>query len=87
MYQAAPDVNQQTANEAIDIIQQHLYAAHVRRTKDLNEEQKVSLLRDLQHYFDNKGDKKYTPPEMSLWEKVACLYDRIFHGSRRAEIT
>lgn len=51
IYQSAPDVPQAIANKAIDMIERHLASNGVRRAKDLPEESKVRLLRELDSFF------------------------------------
>ncbi|MBI2844053.1 MAG: hypothetical protein HYX78_11695 [Armatimonadetes bacterium] len=57
LYPDAPDVPQGVANRGVRIIEKHLRLHRVERAKDLPEEAKVRLLRDLQAFFDSEMDE------------------------------
>ncbi|HOK55671.1 MAG TPA: hypothetical protein PLZ21_06540 [Armatimonadota bacterium] len=73
-----PDVPQGVANRGVRIIEKHLRMHKVDRVKDLPEEAKVRLLRDLRTFFDSEmgeGGKHGTGPGergfwSRLWEKI-----------------
>ena len=48
----APEVPQSTANRAVRIVEKHLRVHRVDRARDLPEEAKVRLLRDLRVLFE-----------------------------------
>lgn len=74
-----PDVPQNVANRGVRIIEKHLRMHKVDRAKDLPEEAKLRLLRDLKAFFEtelgeggNKGgsgskDKGFWA---NVWEKI-----------------
>ncbi|MEN6521651.1 MAG: hypothetical protein ABFD46_10950 [Armatimonadota bacterium] len=69
-----PDVPQGVANRGVRIIEKHLRMHRVDRAKDLPEEAKVRLLRDLRAFFDSemgegsKGGAKTT--EKGFWSRL-----------------
>jgi hypothetical protein len=71
-----PDVSQGVANRGVRIIERHLRLHKVDRAKDLPEEAKIRLLRDLQAFFDaesREGPKQGTRERgfwSKLWEKI-----------------
>jgi hypothetical protein len=73
----APDVPQGVANRGVRIIEKHLRMHKVDRVKDLPEEAKVRLLRDLRSFFDAemgqggaKGGASSHGFWADLWEKI-----------------
>jgi hypothetical protein len=58
LYADAPDVPQGVANRGVRIIERHLRLHKVERAKDLPEEAKVRLLRDLREFFDTEARSK-----------------------------
>lgn len=52
LFPEAPDVPQSVANRAVRIIEKHLRVHHVSRTRDLPEEAKIRLYRDLRFFFE-----------------------------------
>lgn len=80
LFPEAPDVPQNVANRAVRIIEKHLRLHRVTRARDLPEEAKVRLYRDLRFFFDSG----LQPPSMGgekrgfsvrgffsgLWEKI-----------------
>lgn len=54
LFPDAPDVPQGVANRGVRIIEKHLRMHKVDRAKDLPEEAKVRLLRDLRTFFESE---------------------------------
>jgi hypothetical protein len=54
LYPEAEDVPQGVANRAVRIIEKHLRQAQVDRARDLPEEARVRLFRDLRAFFDSE---------------------------------
>lgn len=54
IYQSVPDVPQAIANKAIDIVERHFTASGVRRAEELPEENKVRLMREIQHFLQSE---------------------------------
>jgi len=54
LFPDTPDVPQGVANRGVRIIEKHLRQHKVDRARDLPEEAKVRLLRDLQAFFDSE---------------------------------
>lgn len=72
----APDVPQGVANRGVRIIEKHLRLHKVDRAKDLPEEAKIRLLRDLRTFFDSElrnGGAK-SSRERGFWTR---LWERI----------
>ena len=78
IFPETPDVPQAVANRGVRIIEKHLRMHKVDRAKDLPEEAKIRLLRDLRTFFDaeqeggrkggaGSGDRGFWS---NLWEKV-----------------
>ena len=55
LFAEVPNVPQGVANRATRIVEKHLRLAHVDRARDLSEEAKVRLLRDLRFLFDSES--------------------------------
>ncbi len=80
LFPEAPDVPQSVANRAIKIIERHLRLHRVDRAKDLPEEAKVRLFRDLRFFFESGAQPPGAGPEggkfslrrflSGLWEKL-----------------
>ena len=80
LYPELPDVPQSVANRALRIIEKHLRIHHVNRARDLPEEARIRLHRDLRFFFESGSP----PPSMDsgrkgfsirgffsrLWEKI-----------------
>jgi len=80
LFPKAPDVCQSVANRAVRIIEKHLRVHRVGRTRDLPEEAKIRLHRDLRFFFE--GDP--TGPSASSNERgfsirrsLSRLWERI----------
>ena len=74
-----PDVSQSVANRAVRIVEKHLRTHHVSRTRDLPEEAKIRLYRDLRFFFEGDsqspsgGEKQRLSTRgflSRLWEKI-----------------
>lgn len=74
LFPDAPDVPQGVANRGVRIIEKHLRMHKVDRAKDLPEEAKVRLLRDLRVFFDSEmgeGSKRGAgPSERGFWGRL-----------------
>lgn len=79
LFPETPDVPQGVANRGVRIIEKHLRMHKVDRAKDLPEEAKVRLLRDLRIFFESEGRDKTskTGPKggqrgfwARLWERM-----------------
>lgn len=82
MFPDAPDVPQSVANRASKIVEKHLRLHRVERARDLPEEAKVRLYRDLRFLFDSGGQ----PPSQGnegfsigkffsgMWEKIEDFF-------------
>ncbi|MDO8587130.1 MAG: hypothetical protein Q7T82_08835 [Armatimonadota bacterium] len=55
LYPDAIDVSQSVANRAVRIIEKHLRLAQVERARDLSEESRVRLYRDLRAFLDTES--------------------------------
>lgn len=55
LFSEAPDVPQSVANRAVKIVEKHLRLHRAERVKDLPEEAKVRLYRDLRFFFESGG--------------------------------
>jgi len=74
-----PDVSQSVANRAVRIVEKHQRVHHVSRARDLPEEAKIRLYRDLRFFFEgdsqspNGGEKQRLSTRgffSRLWEKI-----------------
>lgn len=79
LFPDTPDVSQRVANRAARIVERHLRTHQVTRARDLPEEARVRLLRDLRVHFE--GDGQNPPgrggagaPPGRQW---SCLWERI----------
>lgn len=80
LFPEVPDVPQGVANRAVKIIEKHLRMHRVDRARDLPEEAKVRLYRDLRFYFESDAQPPGSGSDTggfstrrflsSLWEKV-----------------
>ena len=52
LFPEAPDVPQPVANRAVRIVEKYFRLHRVERARDLPEEAKIRLLRDLRSFFD-----------------------------------
>lgn len=55
LFPEAPDVSQSIANRASKIVEKYLRLHRVERARDLPEEAKVRLYRDLRFFFESGG--------------------------------
>lgn len=69
LYPDMPDVTPAVANRAIRIMERHLRTHRVTRAKDLPEEAKIRLYRDLRLFFE--GDQQ--PPDVGSGKKPVSL--------------
>lgn len=87
LFPETPDVPQAVANRAARIIEKHMRMHRVEKAKDLSEEARVRLYRDLRFLFDGgdqpAGGKKFCARSFfaRMWEKLedflsACEADR-----------
>jgi hypothetical protein len=60
LFPEASDIGQSVANRAAKIIEKHLRLHRVDRARDLPEEAKVRLYRDLRFFFDSGGQPTQT---------------------------
>ncbi|MEN6370521.1 MAG: hypothetical protein ABFD64_00770 [Armatimonadota bacterium] len=78
LFPDTPDVPQGVANRGVRIIEKHLRMHKVDRARDLPEEAKVRLLRDLRAFFDSEmgeGSKGgANAAERGFWSR---LWNRI----------
>ena len=80
LFSEAPDAPQSVANRAVRIIEKHLRIHRVERTRDLPEEAKVRLYRDLRFLFEGGPESPHGDGEgkssgvrgffSRLWEKI-----------------
>jgi hypothetical protein len=79
LFPEASDVPQSVANRATKIVEKYLRLHRVDRARDLPEEAKVRLYRDLRFFFDSGGQPTDTGPGVGagfrrffagLWGKV-----------------
>ncbi len=74
LFPDAPDVPQGVANRGVRIIEKHLRMQRAERAKDLPEEAKVRLLRDLREFFDaetkSKGGEGPGSCKRGLWARL-----------------
>jgi hypothetical protein len=95
LFPEMPDVPQNVANRAVRIIEKHLKTHRVSRTRDLPEEARIRLYRDLRFFFDgeNRSPDERLPKKgfslrgslSSFWEKLedflsACESGRLSSG-------
>ncbi|MCX8052315.1 MAG: hypothetical protein N3B12_00765 [Armatimonadetes bacterium] len=79
-----PDVSPDVANRAVRIIERYLKTHRVNRARDLPEEAKVRLYRDLRLFFDGdqqspqtgQGKSRFSIGRLlsSLWEKIEDFF-------------
>ena len=88
LFADTPDVPQGVANRAVRIIEKHLRQHKVDRAKDLPEEAKIRLLRDLRFFFESEmGDGGLGSGSMkrgfwvNFWEKIENFMN--FSSTRR----
>lgn len=62
LFPEAPDVPQSVANRAAKIVEKYLRLHRVERARDLPEEAKVRMYRDLRFFFDSGGQPTDTTP-------------------------
>lgn len=55
LFPEVPDVPQTVANRAVRIIEKHLKTHRVSRARDLPEEARIRLYRDLRFFFDSES--------------------------------
>ncbi len=80
LFPEAPDVPQGVANRAVRIIEKHLRVHRVERARDLPEEAKVRLYRDLRFLFEGDGGPGRAGSEgkgKSIGDLLARLWERI----------
>lgn len=80
LYPDMPDVSPTEANRAIRIVERHLRTQRVSRARDLPEEARIRLYRDLRLFFDGNGQYPQSGSGKQgfslrgffsrLWEKV-----------------
>ncbi len=78
LFPEAPDVSTSVANRAARIIEKHLRIHHVNRAKDLPEDARIRLYRDLRFFFDSdsqppgKDGQKFSirAALSQLWSKI-----------------
>ena len=79
LFSEAPDVPQNVANRAVRIIEKHLRVHRAERTRDLPEEAKVRLYRDLRFLFEGGSASPHGEGEgksgvrgffSRFWEKI-----------------
>jgi len=75
LFPEAPDVPQSMANRAAKIVEKHLRIHRVERARDLPEEAKVRLYRDLRFFFEGGGQ-----PPSSGAPGVGSAIRRFFSG-------
>lgn len=66
LFPEAPDVPQSVANRASKIVEKHLRLHRVERARDLPEEAKVRLYRDLRFFLESGGQPSYPGPGGTL---------------------
>jgi len=80
LYPDVPDVTPTAANRAARIVERHLRTHRVSRARDLPEEAKIRLYRDLRLFFEGDQQSPHTGPGKPgwsvgrffchLWEKI-----------------
>lgn len=80
LFPEMPDVPQNVANRAVRIVEKHLKLHHASRVRDLPEEAKIRLYRDLKFFFEGgaqppspgASDGKFTLRKSlaRIWEKI-----------------
>lgn len=74
------DVPQGTANRAVRIIEKHLRAHRVSRTRDLPEEARIRLYRDLRFFFDGENrspDERVSKGRFSLRGSLTSFWEKL----------
>ena len=79
LYPDMPDVAPSVANRAVRIVERHLRTHRVSRARDLPEEAKVRMYRDLRLFFE--GDQQLPPtgqgkPGFSLRRCLSGIWER-----------
>lgn len=97
LFQEAPDVPQSVANRAIRIVEKHLRVHRVNRVRDLSEEAKIRLYRDLRFYFEGdsqspgagSNDKRFSLRRFftRLWEGIEDFLSASESNRSGGEIT
>lgn len=80
LFSSTPDVPQSVANRAIRIIERHLRIHRVDRARDLPEEAKVRLYRDLRFFFDSDSestDSRARQKRLSVRDVLSRVWERL----------
>lgn len=80
LFSSTPDVPQSVANRAIRIIERHLRIHRVDRARDLPEEAKVRLYRDLRLFFDSDShstDSRARQKRLSVRGVLSRVWERL----------
>lgn len=72
LFPEAPDVPQSVANRAAKIVEKYLRLHRVERARDLPEEAKVRMYRDLRFFFDSGGQPTDTTPGIGAGIRRLC---------------
>lgn len=80
LFPEMPDVAQNVANRAVRIIEKHLRAHRVSRARDLPEEARIRLYRDLRFYFDGENqtpDDRISKRGFSLRGALSSFWEKL----------
>jgi hypothetical protein len=80
LFPEMPDVPQNVANRAVRIIEKHLRAHRVSRARDLPEEARIRLYRDLRFYFDGENqtpDDRISKRGFSLRGALSSFWEKL----------
>jgi len=80
LYPDVPDVTPTVANRAARIVERHLRTHRVSRARDLSEEAKIRLYRDLRLFFEGDQQSPRTgsgKPGFSVGRFLSNLWERI----------
>ena len=77
LFPEVPDVPQSVANRASKIVEKHLRLHMVDRARDLPEEAKVRLYRDLRFFLDSGGQPSDPGPGGAI-SAMRCFFSRFW---------
>jgi hypothetical protein len=80
LFPEMPDVPQNVANRAVRIIEKHLKTHRVARARDLPEEARIRLYRDLRFFFDSENrspDDRLPKKSFSLRGALSSFWEKL----------
>ncbi len=80
LYPGMPDVTPTAANRAVRIVERHMRIHRVKRARDLPEEARIRLYRDLRLFFEGDQQPPYAgsgKKSFSLRRYLSRLWERV----------